>query len=420
MTDLALDGSASLGGTRAGKAGEAVVRRSLSAEVHAGPAAYRDLRGEWEQLARLQRSPVLFQMPALLDAWAQHFAADAGNTLTTVVVRRDDGRAVLIWPLVVERNGPVRIARGAGTPFGQYDELLLDPECDAEAALAEATAALNRTARPDLLFLERVRADSALHAAIGSQATPSNPEGAPFSDVSGGTAALFATLKSRVVQQQKKRIRRFEQEGSVGFEVAADPVEAERWLMEAMTIKREWLRMTGRFSRAFAKSELADLLVHYARTLTGPDASPRMVVSRLTLDGRTAAVEMGFRHGATYHLYLGAFSADFAKFGPGNILTEKLLHWCAENGIARYDMLAPRSRNKSEWQSAEVEVCDFTLPTTWRGRLYVAGVVRRFVPAARGIFYRLPVPVRSALAGFVLRRLGRELGRLNSPDREQA
>ena len=97
-----------------------------------------------------------------------------------------------------------------------------------------------------------------------------------------------------------------------------------------------------------------------------------MVVSRLTLDGRTAAIEMGFRHRDTYHLYLGAFAPEFAQLGPGNVLTERMLGWCAENGIMRYDMLAPRSRNKAEWQSGEVGVVDFALPMTWRGRLYAA------------------------------------------------
>ena len=90
-----------------------------------------------------------------------------------------------------------------------------------------------------------------------------------------------------------------------------------------------------------------------------------MVVAKLTLDGRTAAIEAGFIHRATFHLYLRAFAPEFANLGPGNILTERMLEWCADNAIERYDMLAPRSRNKAEWQSGEVAVADFALPMTW-------------------------------------------------------
>jgi CelD/BcsL family acetyltransferase involved in cellulose biosynthesis len=157
------------------------------------------------------------------------------------------------------------------------------------------------------------------------------------------------------------------------------------------------------------KRETAECLGGLARALTNAHASPRMIVSRLFLDGRTAAIEMGFHHGSAYHLYLGAFVPEFAKLGPGNVLTEKVLEWCVANGIERYDMMAPRSRNKSEWQSGEVAVLDFALPLTARGRLYEAGVLKGLAPAARQAFYALPASLRSGLAGLALGRSGRDL-----------
>ena len=417
MTDMALDGSVALSPVASAPPVRASARRSLSADVLVGADAYRQLQADWDRLARLQRSPVVFQTPPVLELWAERFAAGSDSALATVVVRAEDDRAVLIWPLVVERKGLVRIARGAGAPFAQYDEILLDPETEGPAALAAAIDALDRSIRPDLFLLERVRADSALRTALGAVTPMGRPEGAPYADLSGGAAAFMASLKSRVLQQQRKRVRRFEQEGSVAFEVADHAADAERWLGEAMEIKHAWLRETGRVSRAFARPELADLLSDYAKTIADPGHAPRLVVSRLALDGRTAAVEVGFCHSGVYHVYLGAFASDFAKFGPGNILTERLVHWCAENGIGRYDMLAPRSRNKGEWQSGEVEVSDFALPTSWLGRLYVEAVVKRLLPAARDAFYRLPAPVRSTVAALLLRRLKGVLGRRNeSPD----
>jgi CelD/BcsL family acetyltransferase involved in cellulose biosynthesis len=114
---------------------------------------------------------------------------------------------------------------------------------------------------------------------------------------------------------------------------------------------------------------------------------------------------MGFAHRGAYHLYLGAFTPELGKFGPGNILTERVLDWCAANGIARYDMLAPRSRNKSEWQSGEVLVADYAIPMTLTGRAYVSAYLQRLEPALRNGFYALPAPIRSAIAGGTLRNL---------------
>ena len=381
----------------------AEVTDALTAEIAVGTAAYDDLSGDWRRLAsRRPGGAVLFQMPSLLRIWARHFAAADATDLITVVVRRR-GRPVLIWPLFKERRLFVDIVTGAGGPIGQYDECLIDPDCDMQGALAAALDVVRRDVRPDLVLLERVRESGALRAALGAIAPVCREEAAPFSDLSHGAEALRVSLKSRVLRQQRKRVRRFAEEGAVAFELAGSAEEARAWLIEAMALKRDWLKTTGRLSRAFLKPETGNCLADLAGALVDRAALPEMIVSRLTLDGRTAAIEMGFRQGDTYHLYLGAFAPEFAKHGPGNILTEHVLDWCAANGILRYDMLAPRSRNKSEWQSGEVEVLDFALPMTASGRFYLSVVLLGLVPAARRAFYALPAPLRSTLAGLALR-----------------
>jgi CelD/BcsL family acetyltransferase involved in cellulose biosynthesis len=416
MVELALTGIAQHSVCRTALADNPALQRTLSADVLNGAAAYAELKPEWQSLAERQRGSTVFQSPDLLATWARYFAIDRSDRLATVVVRQN-GRAIMIWPLVIEQSALVRVARGAGAPIAQYDEILLDPDCNATDAFAAATEALVQTARPDVVLLERVRADGVLREVLGNVAPLSCAEGAPHADLSQGTAKLMASLKSRVTRQQKKRIRRFEEAGSVGFEIATSPEQAERWLTEAMALKYEWLRSTGRISRAFVRRETVECLTKLARTRGHPEASPRMVVSRLALDGRTAAIEMGFCQRRVYHLYLGAFAPEFANFGPGNILTGKLLDWCSSNGIDRYDMMAPRSRHKAEWQSGEVLVFDFALPVTARGRLYVAGVLRRLVPAMRDAFYALPESMRATLAGFALRNLSKAQMRPNQVDR---
>jgi CelD/BcsL family acetyltransferase involved in cellulose biosynthesis len=128
-----------------------------------------------------------------------------------------------------------------------------------------------------------------------------------------------------------------------------------------------------------------------------------MIVAKLSLDGKTTAIEAGFRHGESFHIYLRAFAPEFAHFGPGNILTQHMIEWCAANGVTRYDMLAPGSRNKSEWQTGEVEVSDIILPMTTRGRLYAATVALKIAPALRSAFYALPERLRATIAGVALR-----------------
>lgn len=401
MSDLALTGIAQRS-VPATAAKRTALRHVFVAEVLFGVEAYDELWADWQRLAGQQDGTLLFQTPALLEAWARHFVRGRSGLLATVVVRHAD-HVVLIWPLFVARRRLVRIACGAGSPIGQYDDILLDRDYDGKAAVTTALEALADTVRPDLVRVERVRADSALRAALYDRTPLSWAEGAPYADLSNGLAGVKACQKPRVVRQQKKRLRAFDRKGKVGFQIASDAAEAEVWLAEALALKRDWLRETGRVSRAFMKPETGHCLVELGGRLVNAHASPRMVVSKLSLDGRTAAIEAGFCHRGAYHLYLGAFAPEFAKLGPGNVLTEKVLEWCAANGVTRYDMLAPRSRNKREWQSNEVGIVDFALPMTLRGRLYAGLVMKRLAPALRDAFYALPPRMRSFVAGMALR-----------------
>lgn len=398
MTDIALAGSIRHGLARKADDGP-LRRRGVSTDVLTGADAYADLLAEWRRLSAVQTGATLFQSPELLSTWKHHFAA--GGQCVTVVVRDRTG-PILIWPLFVERRLLLAIATGAGGPIGQYDEVLLHPNADGPSAVGAALDALAESVRPDLILLERVPAHGALHAALAGLPTLSCAEAAPYADLSHGTNALLASLKPRVARQQRKRMRRFGELGGV-FELARDPAEAEQWLAAAMEMKREWLKSTGRISRAFVKPETARCLAELVRLNSGEETQVRAIVSRVTLEGRTAAVEMGFRHRHTYHLYLRAYAAEFAKLGPGNILTQRIMAWCADNGVGRYDMMAPRTRNKSEWKSGEVPVIDFALPLTTGGRIYAATILKRLCPAMRGAFYALPAPVRSVVAGLALR-----------------
>jgi len=380
----------------------AQLAKGVTAEVLSGAHGLETLLPDWWRLAEQQRGSVLFQTPAVIEIWARHFAGIRAKGLSTLVLRKAR-RPVLIWPLQIERRGFIKVVRGAGAPIGQYDDVLIDHECDVTELFSIAYESLKESLRPDLLMLERVRSDSVLHRALAGTPPTGALESAPFVDLADGASAAFARRKCYAAKQHRKRVRRFEKSGAVAMQIAVDPAEAATWMAEALALKRLWLRDTGRLSRAFIRRATGICLADLARRLSRPDVSPRLVVAKLSLDGKTTAIEAGFAHRRTFHLYLRVFSPEFAYLGPGNILTERMLEWCAANGMERYDMLPPGSRNKAEWQSGEVGVADFALPVTRIGRLYAAIVPGRILPALVGAFYALPLRLRAAAAGAALR-----------------
>lgn len=378
---------------------------ALSAEVHDGRKAYRELRRDWLALLGRMDRPAIFQTPDFLEIWADSFAkSEAARRLRTIVVRQADA-PVLIWPLVIGRHGPVRLARGAGAPVGQYDDVILDPGCDAEAALGAAYDALLGAGDIDLLRFDRVRGDSPLQPFLASRAAPiGETDLAPYADLpAAGFDAFMASVKPRVQRHQRRRARQLAEIGECRFAVADRPQTMASWLDEAIALKRRWLVETGRLSGAFVKRRTTGCLMALARGLGAPESATRMVVARFDVGGQPAAISAGFVGGGVYHLYIGAFHPDFARFGAGNFLTERTIAWCCAHGIKRYDMLAPQARSKSDWQTGEVPVYDFAVAVTASGRSYGEVVERRLRPAMRAAFYALPQAVRSMMAARALK-----------------
>jgi CelD/BcsL family acetyltransferase involved in cellulose biosynthesis len=375
----------------------------LAIRWHDGAQAYAALRRDWLALMERVGRPTIFQAPDFLSQWAECFAAGGPRRLRTLVIGRG-GRTVMIWPLAMVRRGPFRLVCGAGAPVGQYDDVVLDPDVDAGATLAAAWSELTSQG-VDLFRLDRVRADSPLLPFLQARgASIGETDVAPYADLpAAGFDAFMAGVKPRVQRHQRRRARQLAELGEVSFAVADEPETAVAWLEETIALKRRWLEETGRLSGAFIDGRTTECLIAMNRRLSAADGPLRMPVARLEVGGQTAALSAGLASARSYHLYIGAFHPDFARFGAGNILTEKVIAWCCDHGLSCYDMLAPQARSKSDWQTGEVPVYDFAIPLTARGRLYAGLIERRLKPGVRAAFYALPQPVRSAIAARALK-----------------
>lgn len=377
---------------------------ALSSEVLTGAGAYAALRSDWLLVKALQPSASVFQAPDFLSLWAEHFAkGPLDRTLKTIVVRQA-GRPVLIWPLQVSRGRLAKVAVAAGRPFSQYDEFILDPRCSQGEATRAAYDRLMADVRPDILQFAQVRKDGALFRTLLADKQPISAEGAPYAEIgSDGFAGFMSRIKQKVGREQRRRLRLLGEQGEVRFEISGDSGTAADWLAMAIDMKRQWLTDTGKVSTTYMDERTNELFPALARSLGEATSPVRLAVARLTVSGEPAAYEVGLIDAGRYFLYLGTYSQRYAKFSTGNLLAQQAIEWCAENGIGVYDMMAPRSQHKSDWSTGEVEVFDYAIPTSRRGELYLDLVVRRLRPGMKRVFYSLPAPIRSAIAGRALR-----------------
>jgi len=376
---------------------------AIEAEIVEGRAALRALRADWVRLSSLPRGGTVFQTIEVVETWLDAMPAGAAKGFAAVVLRAE-GRVVALWPLRNARAGLATVARGAAAPFAQYDDWLVDPLAPADRCFEAAKAALLRRG-VDLVALTRVPETSALDALLGRDGIVSGEaEAAVHADLDPPALTEFmASRKSSMLRNHRRKARNFEGLGKVGFEIAGDAATARAWLDEVLAMKRRWLCATGRVSGAFMRPSTVRVMHLLAERFPAEGGNMSVVLARLSLDGRTAAIEMGLVHRGAFHYYIGAYDEALAAAGPGILLTERVIRWCGEVGLTRYDMLAPKARYKEEWGTGERRVTDYALPLTRTGRLHVRYVENGLSETLRRGFYALPLPVRSALAARVLR-----------------
>jgi CelD/BcsL family acetyltransferase involved in cellulose biosynthesis len=362
---------------------KAVVRPAQPADVSVaqGADALEQVAADWHAVEQAGGAVTPFQTFAVAKASVP--AHLRRGEIPRIVVVRERGRAVAVFPAVVGRFARRPVIRFLGDPLIQYGDVLASPE----AGLSHIAAAWRAVADPAVasaVYLRKVRADARIAPLLTDMTTTVAHAEAPFVDLS---------QPSR--QPDSKQFRRFRrklaQTGEVHFEEVSGPA-ARATVLEALDLKREWLAARGFGSSVVGDPQWENTLAELAAGIGG--AGP-LRAARLTVDGRTAAIELGLRCGPQWCSYLGATAPEFAKCGAGHVLTEEIIAHCRQEGLSAYDLLAPSAEYKRAIQHGAVAVRDHAVALTLDGRLSVLAL--RMAPGLKSAVGAMPSGLRGAL-----------------------
>jgi CelD/BcsL family acetyltransferase involved in cellulose biosynthesis len=354
-------------------------RERVSVAVEEGAGAVARTAADWRTLegARATASP--FQ--SLAFAEAAEIAHLRRGEIPRIVVVRENERPMAIMPTVVSRWAGMPVVRFLGDPLHQYGDVLAAPGADA-IHVARAWQAVADPGVARAVYLRKVRADSPLASVLDRRAVVISEDAAPF---------VATTQSSRRTARDVRELRRFGRRlaecGDVRIEIVAGG-RTRTPLAEALTLKRDWLAARGLSSKVIGNRNWEAALM----SLAGCQAAR---AATLTVGGRTAAIEIGFAHGETWQAFLGAVASDFAKFGPGHVLTDEIIAHCRAQGLTTYDLLAPADPYKRAIAHGVVPVRDYAVALDGRGQLAV--MAARLVPAVKARLTAIPTGLRRAL-----------------------
>jgi CelD/BcsL family acetyltransferase involved in cellulose biosynthesis len=361
-------------------------------------AAFDALEPEWNALFdRAGRGTQVFQTFNWNWHWCNHYLDGDSRRSLAVVVGRQGGRMVMVWPLIAMRVGGLLQISWMGEPVTQYGDVLVENSPASLAQLSDAWTRIVDRFKPDVVRLARVREDAAiapLMQKLGARVTAQQQ--APYLDLS--SAPDFQTyIERHSSHSRKKRRAAAKRLARIGpaFSRHVEGREAARLARAAVEMKHTQLKERGLVSPAFADQRIDGF---FADAADGQERSPGTLVYALECDGEVAALDILFHCKDRVAAHILAYAAKFQKESVGVHLLEHAIEQAIADGYRTFDLLAPADEYKLRWADGMVPVTDWALPVTGKGAAYTHIHLMRLRPMMKALFRRLPGPVRRYLA----------------------
>jgi CelD/BcsL family acetyltransferase involved in cellulose biosynthesis len=321
------------------------------------------LAGVWDRLAQARPQPEVFHT----FAWARSWWLAYGDQyeVFTPVIRRPDGEVAAIWPLV--RRG--RAIRSFGEGASDHCDLLAAPDVARPVLLSALEAlAVNKREWTTGCLSNVSRRGVLVEAAMSLVRSGQVPmeivqDGAGFTTLSEQGPGLFRRLAGK--ESLRRHRKKLERLGRVTFRHVEDPDEIGRHLTH---FERQHTR---RWALEGLRSPFGDPACHrYHEVLTRQLSSTAALrFGVLEVDGVPVAYHLGFEYFGKFIWYRPSFDVDFFQQGPGEVLLQSVLEYCASRGIRELDFTMGEEAYKKRFSNLEYGYCRlhlFSQPSVFR------------------------------------------------------
>ncbi|MFO7905007.1 MAG: GNAT family N-acetyltransferase [Planctomycetota bacterium] len=314
--------------------------------------ALRACGAQWDDLwFRSDVTQPTAQAP-LIANWLDHYHPDGG--FCAVVVSQGN-RFLAALPLVrrVKRH-LIRCLDVPGNEWSPAGDLLLDPACDTEQLCDVLIAALNERGCPGL-WLSSVPIEARGWTALMAAAGRGNWRVAARGRYQVGHLSVPSTwppqerLWSKGMRKKIRRaIRQLESRGPLRLHVARPTEGALALRLLETGLKLEHAGWKGRAGTSLMANRQAWRFVEDQTVAL--IAKQQLSVARLELDGEIMAFEHGWCAKNVYHSYKIAYSEEFSRYSPGQLLVYHLLrHFSASGEINAMDFVGPVDDAVRRW-----------------------------------------------------------------------
>ena len=192
------------------------------------------------------------------------------------------------------------------------------------------------------------------------------PDRTHYTRLKGTWPAYYESKRpSAARREDRRRARKLDALGVVGFEIARDPAGIAGLLERLFAGKAELLARMG------VRDPFADETVRafYRRQTERPYPAGLGLLSALTLNGGPIAIDFGFIFKGRFYYLLSAYDAKFHHASPGTRHLQELMRWCLEQGIEAFDFGVGEQGYKYDWCEEHVRLYATIKGCTAAGRV---------------------------------------------------
>ncbi|HWL04643.1 MAG TPA: GNAT family N-acetyltransferase [Xanthobacteraceae bacterium] len=293
------------------------------------------------------------------------------------IVGKNRGRTLLIWPLVVGRQGPWIIARPLGQQTTEYSDILIEPMRNAGDDIRKAWQFLRQCGPCDVVRLPCVenhgRLCESTSGICDEHAGWSCREVLLTSYIDWKDARSWKDYYQSLDRKQRRDIarrrRRLLETGSVIFESAIPPEDVPFVIDWVRANKTSALQDHGRPRKAwFVASDYWQLLKALGSQRREEDG---VIVSALKVNGRLIAAAISRVRKDHLEAVITAFDQEAKAFSPSHCLYEELFEWSFGRSLA-VDLRFGDDAFKAYWNARPTFAINFDLALTMKGLVFVA------------------------------------------------
>lgn len=305
------------------------------------PAGFEALAEEWDALAADQDERSPFDLHCWHAAWWQAFG---GSDELAVCTLRDEGNLVGVFPL--RRSGRELLGlSNVHSPL--YRPIARDQEAMA-ALVAAAMAAAGGIELASLpagdACVEQLEAGARGNVKVTSL-EPAHTS--PTVDTSGDFDAWRAVSKKRWGAPLERFRRKMGRDHEAELVIVEPPRDLDAELSDGFRVEASgWKGEQG--TAITSKPETEAFYTEVARAF---ERRGELRLSRIVLDGETAAFDLTLLHDGRLHLLKTGFDERFRKLAPGLVMRLAIIERCFELGLASHELLGDESEWKAKFQT---------------------------------------------------------------------